>query len=103
MSTELENTLKKRHEKIVAYTAKIWELEKEKYNFRADFVHHSTDLSVARNASAKFAMTQADNDLSLAASAAVSQDSLARDKAEIDKIKAAQLIYLGKIKAILEL
>lgn len=97
MSNELENTLKKRYEKIIDYTNKIWNLEKEKYNHRSDFVNHVDDLSVANKASARFAMNPSDSNLRSAANISVSKEALDRDKKEIDKIKEDQLLYLDKI------
>lgn len=103
MSNNLQQTLKKRYERIIEHTNKIWQLEKVKYDVRSNLVKQQENLSSAKKASASYAMSRTKNNLSMAASIADNQKSIDKSKEELDKIKEKQLVYLDKIKSILEL
>lgn len=100
--SELKETLKKRHKKIVEYINEIWSLEKEKFQLRITLEELNNDLNASLNANSKLNFKSKKN-LSLRANYNPTKKSIKRTNEEIKIIEEKQNAILDKVKNIINL
>jgi hypothetical protein len=99
MHREIESTMKKRHDFLVAKTNEIWHLEKEKGYFRNKLQEIRKEIKLGKRQAGRINFMDYGN----AAGGIGKNEKIAESvKKEIDEIKAKQLKLVEEIKNFID-
>jgi hypothetical protein len=101
MNNNLEDTLKKRHEKIIYYINEIWKLEREKFIIRGNLEMVRCDIAIGLKINNT--RNPMDTDMGMAANLGNARNNEYLEKEKINKIIKKQREMLKEIDSIISI